>query len=45
MKYELSEEQVKNIFIFLNRVDLKGSEAAALLGIVSALSKPVEEVK
>lgn len=45
MKYELSEEQVKNIFIFLNRVDLKGAEAAALLSIINALSKPIEEVK
>ena len=45
MKYELSEEQVKNIFIFLNRVDLKGAEAAALLSIINSLSKPIEEVK
>lgn len=45
MKYELSEEQVKNIFIFLNRTDLKGAEATALLSIIQALSTPIVEEK
>lgn len=43
MLYELSESQVKNITVFLQRVDLKGSEAISLVSILQSLSSPFKE--
>ena len=39
--YNLTDENVSNIFIFLKRVELIGSESAALVGILQAVQKPV----
>lgn len=36
-KIELREEQLNNLLIFLERVDLKGQEAIAYVGIVQSL--------
>lgn len=45
MLYELSDSQVKNLNIFLQRVDLKGSEAVEFALVISALSRPYEQTK
>ena len=42
-KYELSEEKVKNLSVFLARVQLQGQEVAAFNGIINALNSPIEE--
>lgn len=41
MLFNLSNQDVKNINIFLNRVDLKGSESVSLVMILQALKKPL----
>lgn len=38
--YELSDQQIKNLNIFLNRVDIKGSEAMSLVSVLQSLSTP-----
>lgn len=43
MLYQLSEQQVKNLVSFLQRVDLKGNEAVALVSIFQSLSSPQKE--
>ncbi|WP_165452500.1 hypothetical protein [Paenibacillus thalictri] len=43
-KYELPDQMVKNLIIFLNRVELKGiQEAEALVHITQLLSTPLLE--
>lgn len=45
-KYVLTDEQVNNCIVFLNRVKFKGiEEANAVLEIIQALHNPVEEVQ
>lgn len=51
MQYEFSDTQVKNLRIFLDRVDLKGAEAVSLVEIKLLLNqgkdkneKPAQEV-
>lgn len=39
MKIDLTKEQLGNILVFLNRVDLKGSEAGMLIDIVVTLQR------
>lgn len=40
-KYEINEQVKNNIFAFLDRVDLKGNEAEALVAIKYILSQPI----
>jgi hypothetical protein len=40
----LSEEGLKNLSVMLNRVDLKGAEVPAYVGIVNALNAAKEIV-
>jgi len=37
MKIEFTEEQIKNLQVFLNRVDLKGAEVPAFVDIINLL--------
>lgn len=43
MKIELSEEQLKNLRVFLGRTQLQGSEVPVLVDLLNALNK--KEVK
>ena len=43
MKYELSEQIKQNLMVFLNRVELKGSEVIAYVDVVNALSNPIQD--
>ena len=43
VKYELSEEQIKNLSVFLGRVQLQGTEVNAFNDLLSALGKPIKE--
>lgn len=44
MKFELSENVVKNLVLFLDRVELKGiNESVALHEIVVSLNNPIKE--
>lgn len=43
MLYEMSDEQKKNILVFLERVDLKGKEVFAHIDVLKALQEPVEK--
>jgi len=43
MIYDISEENMKNLQIFLWRVDLKGSEVQAFINVNQALSTPIKE--
>jgi hypothetical protein len=43
MKIELTEEQMKNLAVFLQRVQLTGGEVPAYVEIVQAINKPVLE--
>lgn len=45
MKYELSNQHINALLAFLNRVELKGSEATSLVVLQQILSKPLSEVK
>lgn len=42
MYIKLTEEQRKNIMIFLDRTTIKGSEVVAFAQILKALQNPVE---
>lgn len=44
-KYELSQQQIENVIIFLQRVDLKGKEAVSLVSIFQSLANPLQEEK
>lgn len=41
MKIELTEQQLNNLQVFLQRLDLKGNEVPAFVEIMNALNKPV----
>jgi hypothetical protein len=43
-KIDLTEEQMKNLAVFLQRVQLTGAEVPAYLEIVQAINKPVLEM-
>jgi hypothetical protein len=43
MKFELTEEQLKNLLIFLLRADLKGQEVNAYNDIMKVFSNPIKE--
>lgn len=43
MKYELSENVLHNLEIFLKRVELKGEEVPAYVDVINALNKPLDE--
>ncbi len=45
MKFELNEVEHKNLLAFLARTDFKGNELGAISAIVTALNKPIKEVK
>jgi hypothetical protein len=40
MKIELTEQQLKNLQAFLQRVDLKGAEVPAYVEIMNMLNNP-----
>ena len=40
MKIELTEQQLNNLQIFLQRVDLKGNEVQAFVEIMQVLNNP-----
>ena len=44
LSVQLTEKQVENLNVFLSRVELRGSEAVALVEIAQAIqsAKPVE---
>ena len=44
MKYELDKQDIQNLSVFLNRVELKGNEATALVLLLQKLNKPIVEV-
>ena len=39
MKIEITQEQLNNLLIFLNRVNLQGNEAGALIDIIGTLQR------
>lgn len=43
MLYEIGDEQKKNLFIFLERVELKGKEVFAYIDILKTLQEPVKK--
>lgn len=43
MFIEFTEEQRKNLLIFLDRVELKGKEAIAYVQVLGALQKSVDK--
>lgn len=43
MKYEMSEQMIKNIMAIINKSDLKGYEIPAYLDIINALNTPIKE--
>ena len=46
MKYELTEEEAKSLFVFLNRVNLTGQEVPVFNKLVNIFQNPItEEVK
>lgn len=50
MKYELSENQVKNLIVFMNlglkhKPDLQGTDALVYAELYNILSKPIDEPK
>lgn len=42
MKIELTEQQLNNLQVFLQRADLKGNEALAYVEIIQALNSPLD---
>lgn len=40
-KLELTDDQMKNLAVFLQRIQLTGAEVPAYLEIVQAINKPV----
>ena len=45
MKFELTEQQLQQLKLFLSRVELRGSEATALAILLQLLDKPIPEQK
>lgn len=43
MKYEITDQEKANLIVFLNRVDLKGSEVHAFVELLNALQNPLSE--
>lgn len=43
MKFELSQEQVKNLITLLKRVNLTGEEVPAYVDIINILNNPIKE--
>ena len=43
LKIELTEQQLNNLQVFLNRVSLQGNEVGAFVEIMQALSNPTIE--
>jgi len=43
MKYEISDQIKNNLLVFLQRVDLKGSEALAFVELLNVLHNPLQE--
>jgi len=39
----LSQEDIKNLYVFLNRVQLQGSEAVALVKIMQKIEESIKE--
>ena len=43
MIIELTEEQRKNLLIFLDRTTIKGNEVVAFVQVLKALQQPIEK--
>lgn len=43
MLFELNEHQIKNLSVFMGRVQLQGTEVQVFNNIVNALQKPIKE--
>lgn len=43
MKFELTENQLSNLLVFMERVDLKGNEALSFMEIIQSLQSQFEE--
>lgn len=43
MKVELTEEQIQNTIVFLQRTQLQGAEVPAFIQIIKALEKPLDQ--
>lgn len=43
MIIELTEEQRKNLLIFLDRTTVKGNEVVAFVQVLKALQQPIEK--
>ena len=43
MLFEFDEKQLNNLVIFLNRVDLKGSQVPAYIEILNVLQNPAKK--
>ena len=43
MKYELTEEEVKSLFVFLNRVNLTGHEVPVFNKLINIFQNPIKE--
>jgi len=41
-KYELSDEQIKNLIAIIDSTGIKGSEAHIILELKNALQKPIK---
>lgn len=44
MQYELSEQVKQNLLVFLNRVELRGSEVGVYIEVVNALNNPINNI-
>jgi len=44
-RYELADEQVRSLLTLIGNAQIKGSEAAIIIGLTYALSSPVKEKK
>lgn len=44
-KYELSDEQVKQLMIILNNAQIRGADAPAIIELSRAIQIPVKEEK
>lgn len=45
MKFELNEQVLKNLGVFLARVDLKGAEVQAYAEVINALNAPIKDTE
>lgn len=45
MNIELTEEQRRNLLIFLERVTMQGKEVGAYVQIIQALQNPIEKTE